>query len=377
MRRSRPVASWPMKVFISSLIADMKETRRAARDAVITLRHEAVMAEDFGARPHSPQVACLTGLRQSDLVVLILGERYGAQQPSGLSATHEEYRAARGRKPVLAFVQEGGSFVPRQAAFVNEVQGWVGGLFRTGFTAPVDLRVAITRALHNYELAKAVGPVDEADLVRRALALLWTGERDDYGSRLLSLAVAGGPTQPILRPVQLEDPDLSDRLYQAALFGRTRIFHPARGVARDVRGDTLTIGQVRVGASVQLNEQGAVLVRIPIARGNDRTGLPIIIEELAHRQLATALAYAAGVLEQIDPSQRLTHVAVAAFITGAGHMAWRSRDEHDDSPNVISMGMGREQGKPVHLARARAALRLDADHLVEDLLVPLRRQWKG
>ena len=47
------------------------------------------MAEDFGARPDSPQVACLTGLRQSDIVVLIVGEHYGAVQPSGQSATHE------------------------------------------------------------------------------------------------------------------------------------------------------------------------------------------------------------------------------------------------------------------------------------------------
>jgi hypothetical protein len=52
--------------------------------------------------------ACLQGLRGSELVVLILGERYGAVPPgSGLSATHEEYRDARGTKPVVAFVQEG------------------------------------------------------------------------------------------------------------------------------------------------------------------------------------------------------------------------------------------------------------------------------
>jgi hypothetical protein len=32
------------------------------------------MAEDFGAVPSSPQVACLQGVRQSDIVVLVLGE---------------------------------------------------------------------------------------------------------------------------------------------------------------------------------------------------------------------------------------------------------------------------------------------------------------
>ena len=102
-----------MKVFVSSLIAGMSDIRIAARNAVTTLRHAPIMAEDFGAQPNSPQVACLRGLRESDLVVLILGERYGAEQASGLSATHEEYREAKSTKPVIAFVQEGVDREPR------------------------------------------------------------------------------------------------------------------------------------------------------------------------------------------------------------------------------------------------------------------------
>src|SRR3546814_12464509 len=86
-----------MKIFISSLISGMEIERAATKRAIELLRHEAVMAEYFGAQVSSPQIACLTGLRQSDLVVLVLGTRYGVKQASGLSATHEEYREARGR----------------------------------------------------------------------------------------------------------------------------------------------------------------------------------------------------------------------------------------------------------------------------------------
>ena len=57
-----------MKIFISSLITGMEDTRAAAKSAIEALGHAAVMAEDFGARPQSPQVACLDGLRQSSLV---------------------------------------------------------------------------------------------------------------------------------------------------------------------------------------------------------------------------------------------------------------------------------------------------------------------
>ena len=117
-----------MKVFISSLISGMEATRTAAREAVEMLRGVAIMAEDFSAGANSPQVTCLTGLRQADLVLLILSEGYGMMQPSGLSATHEEYREAKGRKPVIAFVQRGIAAEPSQQAFIQEVQKWEGGL---------------------------------------------------------------------------------------------------------------------------------------------------------------------------------------------------------------------------------------------------------
>ena len=66
-----------MEVFVSSLISGMEEDRAAVRRAIERLGHRAVMAEDFGARPDSPQVACLRELRRSDAVVLVLGARYG------------------------------------------------------------------------------------------------------------------------------------------------------------------------------------------------------------------------------------------------------------------------------------------------------------
>ena len=96
-----------MKVFISSVITGFEEFREAAADAALTLDHDVIRAEDFGATPDSPQVACLDGVRQADVAVLLLGSRYGETQASGISATHEEYREARESRSVVAFVQQG------------------------------------------------------------------------------------------------------------------------------------------------------------------------------------------------------------------------------------------------------------------------------
>jgi hypothetical protein len=366
-----------MRVFISSLITGMETIRAAAREAVTTLRHEPIMAEEFGPRPHSPQVACLAELRQADIVVLILGEHYGSEQPAGLSATHEEYREAKGRKPVIAFVQEQVLLDPQQRDFVREVQGWEEGLFRGGFSEAADLKVALTRALHDYELAIAVGPVDQNELIQRALAQLGPTQNSRYssGRATVNVSVAGGPRQSVLRPIEIEKPALADALHQAALFGPNRLFDSSLGVRREIEAEALVLEQERGQSRISLNEQGSILLTLPVSE----TGrmLPELIYEFVQKQISDALAYASWVLDHIDPTQRLTHVAVAASISNAEHTGWRTLRESEANPNQMSISMMSNVTRaPVHVTRARAALRLDTIHIVEDLIVPLRRQWR-
>jgi Domain of unknown function (DUF4062) len=150
-----------MRVFISSVIGGFEAFRAAAAAAVASLGHEAITAETFEAGVSSPRVACLRGVREADVVILILGASYGTVQAvSGLSATHEEYRDAKDHRPVIAFIQEGIDREPAQAEFVREVQDWSGGLLRSGFRTTKELRDAVTKALHRFELSAAAAPVD-------------------------------------------------------------------------------------------------------------------------------------------------------------------------------------------------------------------------
>lgn len=367
-----------MKVFLSSLIAGFGEMRGAGKNAIETLLHRPIMAEDFGAQANSPQIACLQGLRESDVVVLVLGEDYGAVQPtSGLSATHEEYREARGRKPVIAFVQEGISPGDQQGAFITEVQGWEGGLFRGGFHDANGLQIGITRALRDFELANAIGPLDPQALIAKAVGLV-AAERNRYSDVALSVAVVGGPLQSILRPVEIESADFVDAIHQGAMFGEARFFDRTKGVTTTMEGSALVVMQER-SAAVLVDEQGSVVTRIPTTSASDdqwgRGGLSVILEENIHAAIGTALTYSSALLERIDPTQRMTHVGVAARIEGAEHLSWRTSAEHDASPNSVSMAMNYgDERKPVSLSRPRAALRLDRTRLIEDILVPLRRQ---
>jgi hypothetical protein len=129
-----------MKVFISSVVSGMEEYRDAAARAARTLKHEVLRSEDFGASPTTPQRVCLAGVREADVVLLLIGHRYGTPQASGLSPTHEEFRDAQERGPILVFVQKGVDREEPQEAFLSEVQSWSSGLYTASFTTSEDLR---------------------------------------------------------------------------------------------------------------------------------------------------------------------------------------------------------------------------------------------
>lgn len=368
-----------MKVFISSLIRGFEVLREAAASGVTTLGHQAVRAEDFGASPDSPQAACLAGVRSSDAVILILGARYGYVQSSGLSATHEEYQEARDTRPVIVFIEEGLDAEPQQGAFIREVQGWERGHFTAEFRDADDLRDKVIRAMHDYVLTNVSSPVDEAELVDRAAAII-PASRNSAGTDL-AVVVAGGPRRAVLRPAELESDDLHRFLMAEALTGPNAVLRPARGTDLTVRGDTLTLIQEQGSALVSLDEEGSIVVLQPaIERDEWRSGITSIIEENVTESITQAIRLCGHILQHIDSVQRITHIAIAAGLRGAGHLPWRTTEEQRRSPNAATMGMRNSEHAAVMLSppvRRRAALLHDTQRMAEDFTVRLRREVKG
>jgi hypothetical protein len=74
-------------VFISSIQAGFEDVREGARAGVESAGHRAVMAETSGAAAASPRRALLDRVAAADVFLLLIGNRYGERQASGLSAT--------------------------------------------------------------------------------------------------------------------------------------------------------------------------------------------------------------------------------------------------------------------------------------------------
>ncbi len=316
-------------------------------------------------------------MRDADVVVLLLGARYGAPQESGISPTHEEYREARGTKPVLAFVQRGVTREAEQERFVEEVSAWEGGGYRESFDSPESLRAAVTRALHNWELSQQSGPVNEDELTARTAGLLPTRSAHAAGVAPLHVVVAGAPAQQLLRPGALDDAGLRRDMQREAVYGDHPVFDPQQGVQEPVvQGTTLLIAQPN--AQITLDEQGNVRVSRP-ARDVGREartmagGLPSLIEEEVRERVADGIRYAGWLLNHVDPTNRLRRIGLACRLAGIGYLPWRTRAEVAESPNRATLGSGLEAADSPPVVLARAALLFDTARLADDITVRLRR----
>jgi hypothetical protein len=96
-------------VFISSTVADLQYLRDALRDAIEELRYHPIMSEhgEVGyLRPSTAPESCYRTVQQCQMVILIVGKRYGSVGSDALSITHREYRSARDKQiPIITFVE--------------------------------------------------------------------------------------------------------------------------------------------------------------------------------------------------------------------------------------------------------------------------------
>ena len=369
-----------MKVFISSVIHGFEPYREAAAQGARALRHQVLRAEDFGATADSPQRVCLAAVREADVVIVLLGERYGdPQSGSGLSPTHEEFREARERCDVLAFVHNGVSPEPEQQRFLREVRDWSSGQYTASFSTPDELRNAVTSALHDLELSRKAGDVDEGELITRARELV-PSERS-FRSASICTVVIGGPRQQVIRPAEIGRKEFANALTQEALFGSNPVFDTNSGSTPRVEGNKLHIKQE--DASVLVDQLGSVRIIQPAYDSDDDSHryLPVLVEEDVAERLQRSLRFSAWVLDRIDPGARLTHVVLLAALVGAAHMGWRTRAEHRRNPNSgVQMSMRSGEELIVFLApplQPRPALRVNTAKLAEDLSVLLRREMSN
>ncbi len=364
-----------MRVFLSSVIRGFEDFQKAARAAIESLGHEVILAEDFAASPSSAQISCLSGVREADAVVLLLGARYGELLQAGKSPTHEEFDEAKDSKPLFCFIQSGVTSDEKQQSLISEVQEWSTGSYTARYSSPEELRSVITTALHRWELGVATGQIDSDEMVERALGQLTEDDNRSSSRPALVLSLVGGPQQSILRPTQLEDDEFQRELIKRALFDEARIFDPGHGTEPVILEHALRLEQD--SCSLTLSEDGSISINSVIVSAESM--LPAIIEEEVTESLENILNFGSRLLGWLDPTEKLSHVAIAIGLVNSDFSAWKSQDGQRRNPTTMSVGRMYDSSpirvtlSPPH--RSRAELRQKRREIAEDFTALLRRQF--
>lgn len=115
-----------LKVFVCGTHEDLSEERRAVLDSVRSMKLQHDSMEFFGARANRPIETCLQEVRETDIVIVICGYRYGSMVPGlEVSYSEAEYQEAfRTGKPCLVYMRDESTpilprFVERDSAKVQ------------------------------------------------------------------------------------------------------------------------------------------------------------------------------------------------------------------------------------------------------------------
>ncbi len=363
-------------VFLSSVRRGLEQERDNLPALIGAIGHECTRFEDYTAQPVASREACLRGVDQADVYLLLLGGRYG--QPvfdSGLSPTEEEFTRARQRGiPMLVFVKQGVEVEPRQQAFIDRVQEYTGGRFRAGFTSAVDLQPKVARALA--ELAAQQAPLAFTPLPATAdVAVPWVydpaGTAGAFTSHAAILECHALPlATPRLPAASLDT--LADRLAELGRLHRLFRTEQALQATSDPEGVAVTGAnrrQPRAGLAVRRSRTVSVWAELE----GDMLGHIVEAADLAER-IAGMLRLAAEVV----PAD--SDVALAAGLGPTDQIVeGRVSDLGRRTQADLGSGFGRQapaRAAPEDSVPA-ATLRSASQEIGEELAARVLRQFRA
>jgi hypothetical protein len=371
-----PSVTRRLVVFLSSVRRGLEQERDSLPALIQAIGHECTRFEDYTAQPVPSRQACLRGVDQADVYLLLLGGRYG--EPifdSGLAPTEEEFTRARQRGiPMLVFVKQGIEVEPVQQGFIDRVEEYTGGRFRAGFRTAIDLQPKVAGALA--EIAAQQAPLAYTPLPATAhLVVPWVYDPADRAGAFMSHAAilechALPLAAPRLPAASLDT--LADRLAELGRLHRLFRTEQALQPTHDPEGVAVTgtnRQQPRAGLTVRRNR--AVSVWTELER--DMLGHIVEASDLAER-IAGMLRLAADVL----PAD--SDVALAAGLGPTDQIVeGRVSDLGRRNQASLGSGFGRQA-----LARAEpedavpaATLRSASGEIGQELAARVLRQFRA
>jgi hypothetical protein len=368
------------RVFISSVIKGFERERGAARRAVESLRQQPVMAEDFGAKPHSAQTACLEGVRSSHIYVGILGERYGFVAQSGFSVTEEEFLEARRCGLRVLLFNQNGPKEARQQDFLDRIKKYEDGYHLDFFTTPDELTDKVTKALFDEIGQPNVSALNVASAAEHFERHRW-GHRpsSDSNSWLAAVFLPTRYGEEYLSALDLGQAESQDRLLQQALFGPGAFFRKDVGNTAREGATHLILEQQdehrRPVAFLEAWTDGTLICGAALgARGGREFGLvsSMVIDQDEVERLVAAFCYYADLFYRgVNQATVIASLYVGVTLTGLQYKSFGRLPAVE--PHQITMPISnlpdpvRVPQQPLKVARAELAAAPQLAHKLTEL----------
>jgi len=302
------------------------------------------MAEDFGAKPHSSQTACLSGVEAADVMVLVLGSRYGFIARSGKAVTEEELDCARARGiPVLIFVEKVDR-EPDQEQFLNRLRSYEEGYHLAFFTTPEQLKDEVVRALNDFVGSAATAMLDSAAARSHLDKRKWASRRPSDHETWFGLVVFAARAQSPISARTLGSKAFQDPLVQAALFGTPSLFNVEVGTTRGEVEDGVVFNQgsdYGLTASIAICSDGTISFGRAMGK-RERNSLSlvrgfVIDEDEFKSTIGAFLRYANVFYGSWPDNGTLTSFYVGGSLTGLNQKSFGRIPAQEPSSIGISM----------------------------------------
>ncbi len=221
---------------------------------------------------------------------------------------------------------------------------------------------------------KRLSPKATQQLFTRAEARISPPHGFRTSAAELVVVVAPASEKPLIRPSQLDSAGLQQWLAKTVKFGRNGVLDSNAETRTFIRDEALWLSQQ--DRSMTVCAEGDIVIRQPAENDwRNRSGVLAIIEEDLSFSVSKALRLAAAVLQHIDRSSSVQFVAVIAALVGANYLPWRTRTEHQASPNSATFGSRPERAVAILTPKLRAVAELRSANakLTADLIALLRR----
>jgi hypothetical protein len=190
-----------LTVFVCSTYSDLSAEREAVLDAIRRLQLQHDSMEFFGARANQPIETCLAEVRRSNILVVIVGHRYGTLVPElGVSFSEAEYaEGQRLRKPCLVYIRDDNvpvlpKHMERDADKLRLLENWKATLQErhtvAGFRESTDLAVQVAA-----DLGRTISELQEAARTREEARVESPVKLPDEVRELVTQAIKNGAVE--------------------------------------------------------------------------------------------------------------------------------------------------------------------------------------